>query len=62
MCIRDRCNVTNITKNIETIDKAISEHEINTNHKISIIQNKIREIDDLNMQTNNDIYLSLIHI
>ena len=49
-------NVTNITKNIETIDKAISENEINTKSEISIIQNKIKEINDFSVQTYNEIY------
>ena len=43
MCIRDS-------------DNTISEYESNNNSRISVIQSKIREIDDLNMQTNNDIY------
>ena len=49
-------NVVNITKNIETIDNTISEYESNNNSRINVIQSKIREIDDLNMQTNSEIY------
>ena len=49
-------NVTDITENIETIDKAISDLATSTNHKISTIQSKLREIDEFNIQTSNDIY------
>ena len=48
MCIRDR--------NIETIDKAISEHEINTSNELITIRNKIKEINDSNILANSDIY------
>ena len=46
-----KCDVTNRTENIETIDKAISEHATSTNHKISIIPVSYTHLDVYKRQT-----------
>ena len=47
-------NVIDITKNLETIDNTITEHERNTKSRFSLLQSKIKEIDDLTVQNSMD--------
>ena len=40
-------DVVDITKHFETVDRTVSKNENNTNERMSMLQNKIKEIDNL---------------
>ena len=48
-------DVIDITKHMETADQTVSKRENNTSDRMSMLQSKIKEIDDLAVQNKNDI-------
>ena len=50
-------DVIDITKHFETVNRTVSKNENNTNERMSMLQNKIKEIDNLVIQNDNNVHV-----